>query len=238
MLTINSYYPSTLTNLSTRRLSIISSRFLLKKPNCYIKQEVKNMTKTAAKATKSALVPIGEGSEEIEAVTIIDVLRRAGANVEVASVESSREVLCSRGVRIVADCLIDDVKDKEFDLIALPGGAKGSEQLRDSVPLDGMLKKQLDSGRLLGAICAAPYTVLETKGLLKGRKATAYPGISSQLENQSAVNSRVVLDDNLVTSRGPGTAFEFSLALVSHLFGEKKASQVAEALILPPASQL
>jgi len=180
--------------------------------------------------SKRVLVPIADGSEELEAVSIIDVLRRAGAAVTVASVDSL-QVTASRGVRIVADCWIDEVAGESFDLIALPGGMPGSEHLRDSAPLLALLKRQQEEGRLLAAICAAPVVVLQHHGLIAGRRATCHPSVAERLENQDAVTERVVVDGNLVTSRGPGTAVEFALALVSLLFGEATARQVGAAML-------
>jgi 4-methyl-5(b-hydroxyethyl)-thiazole monophosphate biosynthesis len=123
---------------------------------------------------KHVLVPIADGTEEIEAVTIIDVLRRAGADVTVASV-NDLQVTASRGVRLVADCLIGQCVDRDHDLVVLPGGMPGAEHLRDSRELKRILQHHSDAGRLLGAICAAPAVVLEPHGLLENRKATCHP---------------------------------------------------------------
>lgn len=163
---------------------------------------------------------------------MIDVLRRAGADVLVASVENSDTVVCSRNVKIVADKLIKDVKDNSFDLIALPGGAGGAEALSKSRELEDMLKQQAAADRWHAAICASPAIVLETKGLLKGKKATAHPGFTDKLTDQSAAEQRVVVDGKLITSRGPGTAFQFSLQLVESLFGAEKAKEVAGPMVM------
>ena len=181
--------------------------------------------------SRQVLVPIADGSEEIEAVCIIDVLRRAGASVTVASV-GGLQVTASRGVKLVADTLISECADKTFDLIALPGGMPGAEHLRDSRELTEMLKRQQKEGRLYGAICASPVVVLLHHGLLKGKMATSHPGFSDSLENSDEVESRVVVDGNCVTSRGPGTAIEFALTLVEILFGDKKAVEVAKSMIV------
>ncbi|GBF99751.1 hypothetical protein Rsub_12526 [Raphidocelis subcapitata] len=180
-----------------------------------------------AAAAKRVLVPIGSGTEEMEAVITIDVLRRAGADVVVASVEDSLEVTCSRGVRLVADALIGDAAAAQYDLIALPGGMPGAERLRDSTTLASLVGAQRDSGRLTAAICATPAVFLEPAGIIRGARATAHPAFSDRLANQSAVAQRVVVDGNLVTSRGPGTAFEFALELVKQLYGPDKAREVA-----------
>jgi 4-methyl-5(b-hydroxyethyl)-thiazole monophosphate biosynthesis len=182
--------------------------------------------------TPKVLVPIADGTEEIEAVCIIDVLRRAGAEVVVASV-GEKEVTCSRGVRLVADKLVSECKADTFDLIALPGGIPGAENLRDSVDLAELLKKQAGAGGFFGAICASPAVVLQTHGLLENRQATTHPGFVDQLTSNDSIESRVVVDGNCVTSRGPGTALEFALKLVELLYGEDKAREVGEPMVLP-----
>lgn len=180
---------------------------------------------------RHALVPIADGSEEIEAVVIIDVLRRAGAEVTVASVDGL-QVTASRGVKLVADMLIRECTGREYDLIALPGGKQGAEHLRDSPELLSLLKKQQAEGRLCAAICASPAVVLEHHGLIAGRRATCHPGFTGALSNREVISSRVVLDGNLVTSRGPGTAIEFALTLVELLFGKEKSREVADPMIV------
>jgi len=178
---------------------------------------------------KKVLVAIADGTEELEAVTIIDVLRRAGADVTVASADKS-DVVCSRGVRLTADAMITECKDKQYDLIVLPGGLTGAEYLRDCTELVEMLKLQRDLGRLYGAICASPAVVLLPHGLLEGRKATCYP--APDLDFDGRIEDNVVVDGNCVTSRGPGTALEFSLKLVVLLFGKAKRNEVAAAMLV------
>ena len=182
--------------------------------------------------TKKVLVPVADGTEEIEAVCIIDVLRRAGADVVVASV-GDKEVTCSRGVRLVADRLLAECKTETFDLIALPGGIPGAENLRDSAGLAELLKKQAGAGGFFAAICASPAVVLQAHGLLENRQATTHPGFVDQLTPNDSIESRVVVDGNCVTSRGPGTALEFALKLVELLYGEEKAEEVGAPMVLP-----
>lgn len=182
--------------------------------------------------SKKVLIPIAKGSEEIEAVCLIDTLRRAGAEVTVASIETGLQVEASRGVKLVADCFISDCASEIYDFIVLPGGSLGAERLRDSSPLVVLLKKQKTSGRYYGAICAAPAVVLEHHGLIDGRRATAYPGFSDKLSNQEAVSSRVVEDSQCMTSRGPGTALEFAIEIVRVLYGEEKANDIASAMLV------
>jgi 4-methyl-5(b-hydroxyethyl)-thiazole monophosphate biosynthesis len=182
--------------------------------------------------TKQVLVPIADGTEEIEAVCIIDTLRRAGAEVAVASVSGKLQVTASRGVKIVADSLISDCVGKTFDLVVLPGGTKGAENLRDSKELVEILKNQQQEGRLCGAICAAPAVVLQHHGLIGNRRATCYPSFAARLQNSAGPESRVVVDGTLATSQGPGTAVEFALKLVELLFDKAKSSEVAKAMLV------
>jgi 4-methyl-5(b-hydroxyethyl)-thiazole monophosphate biosynthesis len=182
---------------------------------------------------KRALVPIANGSEEIEAVCIIDTLRRAGTEVVVASVEDTLQVTASRETKLVADVMIAACRDEVFDLIALPGGMPGAEHLRDTEVLIDLLKAQEAEGRLFGAICASPAVVLQPHGLLAGRKATCFPSFASRLENDEAIDARVVVDDGCVTSRGPGTAIEFALTLVALLYDEGTASEIGKRMQMP-----
>jgi 4-methyl-5(b-hydroxyethyl)-thiazole monophosphate biosynthesis len=180
---------------------------------------------------KTALVPIANGSEDIESVTLIDVLRRAGVEVTVASVEKDIAVTCARRTRLVADTLFADVAGKEFDLIALPGGMPGAERLRDTAALIDMLKHQDGRGALIGAICAAPGVVLGAHGLVGLRIVTVYPGFEHLLPAGAAQNADVVRGGNLVTGRGPAAAMAFSLTLVEALCGREKAAQVAAGML-------
>ena len=179
--------------------------------------------------SKKVLVPIADGIEELEAVTIIDVLRRADVEVTVASV-GRKQIVASRGVHLVADAIILDCVNKTFDLIALPGGLPGAEHLRDSPELISLLKSQAESGRLYAAICASPVCVLEHHGLLEGKKATCYPALADKLSN--AEDARVVVDGNCITSQGAGTAMEFSLKLVELLLRKEKADEVSAAMVV------
>ncbi|XP_020537019.1 protein DJ-1 homolog B isoform X2 [Jatropha curcas] len=177
------------------------------------------------------LVPIADGTEEMEAIMIIDILRRAKANVIVASVKDKLEVLASRKVKLEADMLLDEAAKLSYDLIVLPGGLGGAQAFAKSEKLVNMLKKQRESNRPYGAICASPALVLEPHGLLKGKKATAFPPLCEKLSDRSETENRVVVDGNLITSRGPGTSMEFALAIVEKLFGRPKALELAKIML-------
>ncbi|KAL8505740.1 hypothetical protein ACS0TY_016816 [Phlomoides rotata] len=191
-------------------------------------------TSIMASAAKKVLVPVANGTEPLEAVITIDVLRRAGADVTVASVEKQLRVDAAHGVKIVADALISDCVDTTFDLISLPGGMPGAATFKDCKTLESIVKKQAAEARPYAAICAAPAVALGSWGLLKGLKATCYPSFMEQLSSASAVESRVQQDGNVVTSRGPGTAIEYSVALIELLYGKEKADEVSGPLVMRP----
>ena len=179
--------------------------------------------------SKKVLVAIADGIEEIEAVCIIDVLRRAGSDVTVVSVGDNLQVTASRGVVLVADKFIADCRGQGYDLIALPGGMPGAKNLRDCAVLIDMLKEQKASGRYYAAICASPAVVFAACGLLTGCKATCYPSFMKEMP--VAVDEKVVIDGNCITSQGPGTALLFSLKLVEVLYGSGKAGEIADAML-------
>lgn len=182
-------------------------------------------------SVKTALVPVADGSEDIETVCIIDVLRRAEIDVTVASVMPGQlEITAARKTRIVADTSIETCLQQEFDLIALPGGLPGAENLRDSSTLIEMLTRQRDSGRLFSAICASPAVVFASHKLDAGFHTTAHPGFTQLLSDFK--DARTVVDRHCITSQGPGTAIEFALTLVQALLGEEKRNQVAEPMVM------
>ena len=187
-----------------------------------------------AMATKRCLVPMANGSEEMELVIVADVLRRAGAEVTIASVEETLQCECSRGVKICADAFLRDVATESFDLIALPGGMPGATRLAECQTLMGMLETQIGiDGAVTAAMCASPGVVLAPRGWLDDVASTAHPAFVKDLPSDASANARVVIDGDMITSRGPGTAIEFALALVEKLFGPEKAKEVAAPMVLP-----
>jgi len=178
-----------------------------------------------------ALVAIADGSEELEAIGIIDTLRRAGMEVTLASVNKI-QITASRNTKIIADKLIQDCTDEKYDLLVLPGGLPGSRNLRDNDTLTNLLKKQASAGKLYAAICAAPVIVLQFHGLLNGRKATVHPALVKQLINKELASKRVVVDGNCITSQGPGTVLEFSIKLIEILMGKEKAQAIAKPMLI------
>lgn len=176
------------------------------------------------------LIPVANGSEEIEVVTIVDILRRAKVDVVVASVEKSVQILASQGTKIIADKLIGVAAELTYDLIILPGGTAGAERLNKSRILKNLLKEQELAGRIYGAVCSSPG-ILHRQGLLKGKKATAHPSIVSKLTNEVVNGTKVVIDGKVITSRGLSTVTDFALVIVSKLFGHARARSVAEGLV-------
>ncbi len=179
------------------------------------------------------LVPLAQGCEELEAVTIVDLLRRAG--IEVITVSLDNEVIvASRGVRLIADALLDDVMQDDFDMIVLPCGLSGAERLDNDERIHYLLKKMQEEGSYTAAICAAPK-VLANAGLLAGVRATGYPGLIDKmpLPDTELVDDPVVTDGKVITSRGPGTAMDFALELIEKLTGKEKRIEVEQPLMRP-----
>jgi 4-methyl-5(b-hydroxyethyl)-thiazole monophosphate biosynthesis len=183
--------------------------------------------------TPRVLIPIADGSEEIEVVTVADVLTRAGCQVTIASVTGKHEVKLSRGIRILADALIEEspVKNAGWDAVVVPGGMLGTQTLSDSIILIDLLKHQQSKRRTIGAICAAPGLVLGKHGLLEGKIATGYPSerFISMIPTYSSES--VVVDGHIITSRGPGTAMAFALALSEALFDIHKVTSLKKELV-------
>lgn len=178
-----------------------------------------------------ALVPLADGCEEMEAITIIDILRRAGVEVVTAGLVPG-VVTASRGTRHLPDATLDEVAGQAWDLIALPGGLPGADHLAASVPLGEALRDTAAAGGVVAAICAAPK-VLAAHGLLDGRRATAYPGCVEWGSYPEAKPTKhaVEVDGNVITSRGPGTAMDFALALVEALRGKAVREETEARLV-------
>ncbi|OSM98056.1 MULTISPECIES: protein deglycase YajL [Lonsdalea] len=186
----------------------------------------------------SVLVCLAPGSEEIEAVTTIDLLVRAGIQVTTASVagDGDLNIVCSRGVRILAEVPLVAVADRAFDAVVLPGGLEGAECFRDSPLLIERLRQTHLEGGIVAAICASPALVLEYHQLFPVGNMTGYPGMKSHIPEEKWLEKRVVFDPrvNLLTSQGPGTSIDFALKLIDLLVGKAKAADVAAQLVLPP----
>lgn len=175
-------------------------------------------------------VHLATGFEEIEALTVTDVLRRSGAEVKTVSITDEKLVTGAHGIAVEADILFDEADYSACEMLVLPGGMPGTVNLGKHAGLCYELKTAAKAGKWACAICAAPM-VLGNLGLLEGRKATIYPGMEGHLLGADAVNAAVVCDGNIITSMGPGTAMEFAFALTEALFGEEKADELRDEMI-------
>jgi len=179
------------------------------------------------------LVPLAPGCEELEAVTIIDLLRRAGVEVVAAGLDPG-PIKASRGVVLLPDTTLDEALRHDYDMIVLPGGGPGADRLDHDPRIESLLKNMAAAGKYTAAICAAPK-VLGRIGLLAGRRATSYPGFvdKMQLPGVTYLSDAVVQDGKVITSRGPGTAMDFALHLVEVLAGRARRNEVEAGLVRP-----
>ncbi|PIQ82917.1 MAG: DJ-1 family protein [Candidatus Omnitrophica bacterium CG11_big_fil_rev_8_21_14_0_20_64_10] len=176
------------------------------------------------------LVPLAPGFEEIEAVTVVDVLRRAGAEVTTAGTLPGL-IRGSRGVQIQPDCLLESVRSADFDWLVLPGGGEGVSNLKKNPHLTALLGAFTESGKPIGAICAAP-SLLAAQGLLCGKNATSHPSVRKEVADSAVYSEKaVVVDGKLITSRGPGTAMAFALTLAEKIAGPEKTAQLRQAML-------
>ena len=176
---------------------------------------------------KKVLIPLAEGFEEIEALATADVLRRAGLEVVLAGIPGTI-VKGRSGIKIIADVKIEDVNHKDFDCILLPGGNPGYINLERSKKVFDMINDFNDQEKLIAAICAAP-SILGKMGILDNRRATIYPGMEREIPRPRSAN--VVVDDHIITSQGPGTAFDFALEIIKNLLGKGKANEIKKELV-------
>lgn len=184
---------------------------------------------------KQSFLFLAEGFEEVEALTTVDVLRRAGIEVKTVSITHSLQVKGAHGIVVKADVIYDNTLFDDPMWLILPGGLPGADNLYDFAPLQGLLERQAASpeGRI-AAICAAPAVVLGRLGLLKGERATCYPGFEQQLEGAEAVDAPVVVSGKFVTGNGPANSLLFALNIVRETVGEQEAVKVANGMLYFP----
>jgi 4-methyl-5(b-hydroxyethyl)-thiazole monophosphate biosynthesis len=187
---------------------------------------------------KKALVFLAEGFEEVEALTPIDYLRRAGIEVTTASITSSATVTGARGVPVAADTLVEELSKNGklsagvWDAVFIPGGMPGASNLAACPVVGKLFTEMAKAGKLIAAICASPAVVLAPLGLLEGKNFTCFPGLENKVKGGKHSLEKVVVDGNLITSRGPGTAAAFALALIEKLAGSGAAKKIAEDTLL------
>jgi len=181
---------------------------------------------------KKVIVLLANGFEEMEAAICIDILRRAGLDVNIASVEDSKTVEGSRKMKIQADIFIKDLEELP-DAIVLPGGMPGAENLASSDDVIKLVKDAYRANKLIAAICASPSIVLAPIGLLDGKVVTCYPGFEENLgDNIIYKDETVITDGNIITSKGPGTAFDFALEIVTYLIDAEKADLIKQRALI------
>ncbi len=178
----------------------------------------------------TVLIPLAQGCEELEAVTIIDLLRRANISVVTAGLDD-KPIKASRGVLLIADTTLEDALKQSFDMIVLPGGLAGSENLNNDSRIIQLLQEMQQQGKYTAAICAAPK-VLANAGLLANKSATSYPGVLDNNKHiMQFVDKPIVIDGQVITSRGPGTAMDFALTLIETLVGREIRDTVEAGLV-------
>ena len=179
---------------------------------------------------KKVVVFLADGFEEVEGLTVVDLLRRAGAVVETVSIMGRMQINGAHGIQVEADELFEKAFYNDAELLVLPGGMPGTKYLGEYQPLCDLLRDFYGRGGKVAAICAAP-TVLAALGFLEGRNATAYPSCMEGLAGAKPSLESVVIDGNVTTSRGLGTAIDFALSLIGQLLGDEKADEIAESVV-------
>ena len=178
---------------------------------------------------KRVLIPIASGFEEIEALAVVDILRRAGIEVVMAGTIDN-PIEGRNRINIISDISLDSVKNQDFDMIVLPGGAAGTDNLKKDPRIKEIVERLYKKGKFTAAICAAP-TVLSAIGITAGKNITSHPSVRDKLTREKVSDERVVVDGNIVTSQGPGTAIEFAFKLVELLLGKDKAVEVNKGVL-------
>ena len=173
---------------------------------------------------------VANGYEEVEMLTVVDLLRRAGMTCDIISVSGEKELTSSHKVTVIADLLYEEAAFDSYDALTIPGGMPGTTNLGAHAGVCEQLKKAYADGRMIAAICAAP-TVFGKLGLLEGKKAICYPGMEDQLTGAEVTYEPAVRDGNIITSRGMGTAIDFGLAIIAYYEGEEAAAALAEKIV-------
>lgn len=178
------------------------------------------------------LVHFADGFEEIEAISVVDILRRADINIQMVSITGKREVTGAHSITVLADVLYENVDYSDVDMIILPGGLQGTQTMDNHAGLKEQLLLAAQQGKWVAAICAAP-TILGKMGLLKGKSATCYPGNEQYLQGADiTATGSTIIDGNIITSRGPGTSLDFALTIVEALRGSELANTIRQKMII------
>ena len=179
---------------------------------------------------KKVYIFLADGFEDIEGLTVVDLMRRADIDIKTVSIKKSKEITTSHGITMLTDLTFAETDFTDADMLVLPGGMPGTMNLGVDVAVTGALKQMNRDGKIVAAICAAP-SVLGKCGILEGKKATCYPGFEDKLIGAEIVNKAVVTDGNVITSIGLGTSMEFGFELIKKLISEEKAEEVREQIV-------
>ncbi|WP_300950005.1 DJ-1 family glyoxalase III [Muribaculum intestinale] len=184
--------------------------------------------------SQTSYIFLAPGFEEIEALATVDAMRRAGMKVVEVAVADTKNVTGATGQTVVADSLITEIDPTDAEWIIIPGGQPGADNLHASPKVNEIIKNQFDRGGRIAAICAGPAVVVAPTGILKGKKATCYPGLGDMIESGGGtyVKEAVVVDGNIITSEGPGTTLKFAKAIICASEGEQKASEVLASMLM------
>lgn len=188
------------------------------------------MAEFKAATDKKVAVFLADGCEEIEALTVVDLLYRAGIPVKSVSITGTKDVISSHNVHIVADATIDEIDFAEYDMLVLPGGLPGTTHLGECAKLTDAVLAHYNAGREVAAICAAP-TVLAGLGILEGRKATCFPAQEGAMKGAVLTHASATVDGNVITGRGMGCSIPFALTIIEHYFGREAAEAMAERIV-------
>ena len=180
---------------------------------------------------KTVYLFLATGFEEIEALTIVDMLRRAEIDITTVSISRNLQVEGAHGITVTADCTWVELSTEDEDWLILPGGMPGKKNLGECKPLVSLLQRQAAANKNIAAICAAP-SVLGQAGLLNGYKATCYPGFEQFLTGATVTGDNVTVDRNITTGKGPGAAISFATAIITQIAGEEKAREVTSGMLL------
>jgi 4-methyl-5(b-hydroxyethyl)-thiazole monophosphate biosynthesis len=180
---------------------------------------------------KKVILFLAEGFEEVEALTVVDYLRRKDINVDTVSITEDNEVKGAHEIVVLADKTINDIKDiDDYDAVIIPGGLPGATNLRDNDKVIDVVKKINENGKLTAAICAGPI-VLERAGIIKDKEITSYPGFEDDLKNGVYIEQNVVRDGSIITARGPALAVDFAIEIIKYLLGEEKSEELKKDIL-------
>lgn len=176
------------------------------------------------------LVFIADGFEEVEALTVVDYLRRMDIDVKMVSISDSKEVKGAHGIKVQTNMMISEVNHKDYIGLTIPGGMPGATNLRDNEKVIEIVKNMNEDGKLISAICAGPI-VLERAGIIKDKNVTSYPGFEEELSDSNYLEENVVVDKNIITARGPAIATDFALNIVEYLLDKSKREELEEDIL-------